>query len=297
MELKTIQYFLRIVDKGSLSKAAESLYLSQPTLSRYLARLEENVGARLFQRKKDSSLELTESGRIYLQAARQIDEIWNHMSMELSALEHSHAHTIRLGYDSDIMLPRIHVVTTIIAKQYPQVKLQLRQLTSEEIQEETIMGNIDIGVASFFDHNDLLVYPRILRCEIDLVVSNIHPLAKYSYHLPGQEAYRAKLSDLDPDTPFLMMRDHRVLRKRVNHYMKEHQFDPYILTTYSRQDMLPQLLQASEKCVCFCPRWNAFPELSYIALDPPFFHERGFCYRKGKTLTPAEAMLIDLLHP
>ena len=246
MELKTIQYFLRIVDKGSLSKAAESLYLSPPTLSRYLARLEENVGARLFQRKKDSSLELTESGRIYLQAARQIDEIWNHMSMELSALEHSHAHTIRLGYDSDIMLPRIHVVTTIIAKQYPQVNLQLRQLTSEEIQEETIMGNIDIGVASFFDHNDLLVYPRILRCEIDLVVSNIHPLAKYSYHLPGQEAYRAKLSDLDPDTPFLMMRDHRVLRKRVNHYMKEHQFDPYILTTYSRQDMLPQLLQASD---------------------------------------------------
>jgi len=71
MELKKIQYFLSIVEEGSLSKAAQSLYLTQPTLSRFLARLEEEAGVQLFRRNKDSSLELTEAGEAYLNAAKK----------------------------------------------------------------------------------------------------------------------------------------------------------------------------------------------------------------------------------
>ena len=56
MALRKIRYFLSIVENGSLSKAAQDLYLTQPTLSRFLAKLEEEVGHELFLRQKDNSL-------------------------------------------------------------------------------------------------------------------------------------------------------------------------------------------------------------------------------------------------
>lgn len=83
MELKKIQYFLKIVETGSLSKAAEQLYLTQPTLSRFLLKLEEEAGTKLFSRGRDNSLSLTAGGLVYLEAARRIDAIWNDMQADL----------------------------------------------------------------------------------------------------------------------------------------------------------------------------------------------------------------------
>ena len=73
MELKKIKYFLRIVEKGGLSKAASSLYLTQPTLSRFLSNLEEELGVKLFVRGHDNSLTLTQAGQIYLEMAKKVE--------------------------------------------------------------------------------------------------------------------------------------------------------------------------------------------------------------------------------
>ena len=66
MELRKISYFLKIVECGSLSKAARSLNLSQPTLSRFLDNLETDVGVKLVTRSKSSSLVLTKAGMDYV---------------------------------------------------------------------------------------------------------------------------------------------------------------------------------------------------------------------------------------
>ena len=83
MKLKKVQYFLKIVEKGSLSKAANSVGLIQPTLTRFLAGLEKEAGTKLFSRGKDNSLTLTTAGLIYLEAARKINVIWNNMLADL----------------------------------------------------------------------------------------------------------------------------------------------------------------------------------------------------------------------
>ena len=74
MELRNITYFLRIVETGSLSKAAESLYLTQPTLSRFLSKLEDELGVTLFRRSKSTALELTEAGQKIAVRARKLQE-------------------------------------------------------------------------------------------------------------------------------------------------------------------------------------------------------------------------------
>ena len=75
MELRKISYFLKIVECGSLSKAAQSLYLTQPSLSRFLDGLEADVGVKLFTRSKSSSLVLTPAENYLIKLLKEVPQI------------------------------------------------------------------------------------------------------------------------------------------------------------------------------------------------------------------------------
>ena len=68
MKFNEFEYFLTIAELGSLSKAAEKLYVSQPSLTQYINRLEDNLGIKLFDRSK-SPINLTPAGELYLKYA------------------------------------------------------------------------------------------------------------------------------------------------------------------------------------------------------------------------------------
>lgn len=88
MDIKILEYIIEIAEKRSISKAAESLYLSQPVLSRHLAKIENELGARLFIRRH-SELELTDAGKIYLNNARAILYTCRQLEEELHAIKAS----------------------------------------------------------------------------------------------------------------------------------------------------------------------------------------------------------------
>ena len=293
MELKKVQYFLQIAQKGSLSKAAQSLYLTQPTLSRYLAKLEEEAGVPFFVRNPDSTLEMTEAGAVYLKTAQQIDELWRAMEAELAS--YKGAQQIRLAIDNDGLHSRVRSCAKVIAQQFPHVQLQTQHMHAGQIQQAVLEGKIDLGLTSFFQLHDQLSYARLKECEVDLVVRKNHPLAERSYQLPGQEELRLQPRNLPADTAYLLMQEGHVLRQSVDRYMAAQGIVPQVPATYFRHDLLGELLAENDTLVSFCPRNNRFDNLAYIALDPPFYHKRGICYRKGRKLTAAEKLLLELL--
>ena len=81
MDMKTAHYFIAIAEEKSISKAAKRLYLSQPTLSSYLRKLESSVGTPLFYR--DKTLSLTPAGEVYIKGVRKIVAINNKMYREI----------------------------------------------------------------------------------------------------------------------------------------------------------------------------------------------------------------------
>lgn len=74
MDIRQLDYFVVIAEEKNISKAAERLYISQSALSQQLAKLEDSLGAQLFNRKH-RTLELTEAGQIYLNSAYHIMHI------------------------------------------------------------------------------------------------------------------------------------------------------------------------------------------------------------------------------
>ena len=87
MDVKQQEYFIAIAEERSISKAAKRLYISQPSLSQYLAKLEDSLNKRLFVREKNGTLTLTDAGTFYYESAREIVKIRDQFLKKLSDLD------------------------------------------------------------------------------------------------------------------------------------------------------------------------------------------------------------------
>ena len=109
MVSKQDETFLAIAQAGSVSKAAQGLYLSQPAVSRSLKRLEEDLGAQLFDREA-VPLRLTQAGERYLRYVRENQERERRLRQDLAQLEREPSGTVRVGLNfwrSSLVLPRV----------------------------------------------------------------------------------------------------------------------------------------------------------------------------------------------
>ena len=97
---KDIDYVIAVAECGSISKAAELLYISQPSLSRYLSNLENELGMALFVRTINGT-ELTEAGNIYVEYAKEIRRLRSTMNDKHRELKRTEAKRIRVGMTLD----------------------------------------------------------------------------------------------------------------------------------------------------------------------------------------------------
>lgn len=283
MELKKIQYFLRIVEKGSLSKAAESLYLTQPTLSRFLAKLEEEAGTRLFDRGRDNSLTLTAAGRHYLETARKIDALWRGLEAELQNVRNE----ILLGVDSDGLFPLLLRSTERLAERYPDCPVKILRMDALEVQRQVAEGTLDLAVTAYLDEDDRLTYLPLTTSEVRLIVSPRNPLAGET------QPVRPEL--LPRHLPFAMICEPTVLRILADRYLAQHGYEPQIRRTYSRHSSAVELIAADDELLGFSPVDYISDRIVSLPLDPPFYYRRGICLRKESSQSAALRCLIGLL--
>lgn len=293
MELRKIQYFLRIVDAGSLSKAAQSLYLTQPTLSRFLEKLEEELGVALFVREKNNALTLTPAGKTYLQTARKIDAQLQKLDTQLQPYRKEEG-TLVFGISGDYLLPFARECAEKVKAQYPELSVSCECDSSPVIQQMVADGSVRIGLCAFLEKDPALSYALCNKTEINLVVAKDHPLAARSYRIPGQEACRISLSQLPGDAGFAMMRGNTVLRRTVETYLARQKYVPDVRQTYSRHGSIARVVGTSQ-LIGFCPADNHSERLAYLALDPPLYYSHGVCWQQRTSLHPAERLLVSLL--
>lgn len=293
MELRKIQYFLKIVEEGSLSKAAQSLYLTQPTLSRFLEKLEDELGVALFIREKNNALTLTPAGKTYLQTARRIDAQLQKLDTQLQPYQKGDG-KLTFGISGDYLLPFARECMEKVNAQYPELRVSCECDSSPQIQQMVAQGTVRIGLCAFLEKDPALAYAPCSKTEIDLVVAKDHPLAELSYRVPGQEDRRICLSQLPEDTGFAMMRGNTVLRRTVEAYLSRQRLTPDVKQTYSHHGSIARVVGTS-RLVGFCPANNHSEQLAYLALDPPLYYVHGVCWQQKTSLHPAERLLVSLL--
>ena len=158
MEFRVLQYFLAVAREQSISGAAESLHLSQPTLSRQLKEMEEELGKQLLIRG-NRRVTLTEEGMILRKRAEEIVELVKKAENEISLSESVIAGDITVGAGETDGIRFLIMAADSLQKEYPMVHFHIVSGDMATVLEDLDRGLIDFGL--IFDEVDTSKYEHI----------------------------------------------------------------------------------------------------------------------------------------
>lgn len=178
MELRVLRYFLAVAEEGNITWAAQLLRISQPTLSRQLKQLEEELGVTLFERGSHT-ITLTEEGRLLRERAQTIVSLADKTEFELKQSDSELSGEIAVGCGEVRGMTLLSQRMAAFREQHPNVRFRVTSTTSDIIQEQIEQGLMDFGLLT--DPVDVSQY-EFLRTGItghwSAMVPGNHPLAE-----------------------------------------------------------------------------------------------------------------------
>ncbi|WP_409966976.1 LysR family transcriptional regulator [Bengtsoniella intestinalis] len=145
MTRKELQGFMAVYEYGSISKAAERLYMAQPSLTRIIKKIEQDTGNELFKRTNDG-LKPTAAGELYRHSAQQMMDIYHQMDQAMSSINAENRGKLTVGttfFLGSIVLP---VILHEFKRTYPNIAITIIEGTSWEIKSEIAKGAVDVGI-------------------------------------------------------------------------------------------------------------------------------------------------------
>ncbi|ASK34011.1 LysR family transcriptional regulator [Alcanivorax sp. N3-2A] len=183
MDTQSLNAFMAVAESGSFSGAAERLFLTQPAVSKRIAQLEQQLGARLFDRI-GRRISLTEAGRALLPRARQVLLELEDMGRVIGNLTSAVGGTLRIGTSHHIGLHRLPPVLRRFSREYPEVKLDIDFIDSEEAWEAVLHGDLELGVVTLPPEPDSRLLSEVIWHDpLVFMAAPEHPLAGRE-HLP-----------------------------------------------------------------------------------------------------------------
>jgi DNA-binding transcriptional LysR family regulator len=178
MDTQALTAFLAVAESGSFSTAAERLFVTQPAVSKRIAQLEQQLGTRLFDRV-GRRIRLTEAGEALLPRARQVLLDLEDMSRAISNLTGTVSGTLRIGTSHHIGLHRLPPVLRRFSREYPDVKLDIHFIDSEEAWEAVLHGDLEMGVVTLPPQPDPRLHSQaVWQDPLVFMAAPEHPLAR-----------------------------------------------------------------------------------------------------------------------
>lgn len=178
MEIRVLKYFLAVAREGSITKAANSLHLTQPTLTRQLQELEKELRQKLLIRGK-YKVSLTPEGIILKKRAEEIIEMVEKTEAEFNSLSEDISTDIYIGSGETDSMKYIAEVMKDIQTNYPKIKFHIYSGNAEDVTEKLDKGLLDFGV--LIQPIDLSKYDSITLPQKDIwgvIMRKDSPLAK-----------------------------------------------------------------------------------------------------------------------
>ena len=204
MDISALQAFLAVAESGSFSRAAEMIYLTQPAISKRIAALERQVGARLFDRI-GRGIRLTEAGETLLIRTRAILKELEDVKRGIANLSGTITGELALATSHHIGLHRLPAALKRFHETYTNVRLNLHFMDSEKACNAVARGDLELAVVTLPPAAAApLKLEKIWDDPLDIVVSRGHPLAKakqvqaamlleYPAILPGPGTYTREI--------------------------------------------------------------------------------------------------------
>ncbi len=178
MELRVLNYFLTVAREGGLTGASEVLHVTQPTMSRQIQELEEELGQKLFIRSTRSMV-LTPEGMLLRKRAEEILEMAERTKAEFSTMGSAIAGDVLIGSGETFALKRVTDLMAQMREDHPNIHFQIYSGNAEDVLERLEKGLLDFGV--LVEPVDVTRYNSLrlpARDTWGLILRRDHPLAQ-----------------------------------------------------------------------------------------------------------------------
>ena len=232
-----------IAQEQSFSKAAQKLFMAQPSLSLMVRTLEEDLGTPLFDRSC-KPIRLTEAGQAYVRAAEQIREIEQDFQDYILRLNNMETGSLRIGSNqllSSLVLPKY---ITQFTQAYPNIRLTLIDANSTSLENAITTGDLDIVIdnsvlpADAFEQHYLTTERLLLAVPAAFAENEACRAYQLSYQdiLDNRHISHKKPVPLETfaETPFILMNRDNDTRKQTSAIFQEADFSPKVLFELDR---------------------------------------------------------------
>lgn len=178
MDIRVLRYFLTVAREESFSRAADALYLSQPTLSRQIREMEEELGVQLLVRT-NRNVRLTQEGQRLRRRAQEIVDLMDKTQEEFACPEGEVAGEIAIGCGETQIMREVAKVAIPLQQQYPGIRFNLYSANADDVSEKLDQGLLDFGL--MFEPFDMRKFDTLVLPFFDnigFLMQDSHPLAK-----------------------------------------------------------------------------------------------------------------------
>lgn len=297
VELKEALYVATVARHGSVTKAAEELLISQPSLSHYIKKTEESLGIKLFERM-NKRLKLTYSGEKYVETAQKILILNRQLEKELYDIENLNTGMITIGVSGTTGRFLLPGALVNFKKNYPNITVNIFESHPDGLEEAIIKAEVDFSIMALPpEFNPCFEYNTIMRREIFIAHYDGRLLDK-SKKQPGSNYPSIDLNYL-AEEKFVLLKKNQRLRQFADQQFKASQFKPnvvmetkYVSTAYA--------LMCNGYGVTIIPEEahdrNNNPNVQLFSFEQNIpYIEFGICHLKDGYLSNAAREFISML--
>lgn len=273
MDLRELHYFIILAEEGNISRAAERLYMTQPSLSHFIQQLETSLHSRLFVRTY-RGIRLTPSGECFLNHAKKMMDEYQSAKSEISDMENLQSGIIRMGISSfrgayifPSILREFHAI-------YPGITVVVTEMDSGSLEEKVLNRDLDMALAALplrhgseFSQVDLCI-----RDEVCLIAAENHPILEKTYRKPNSDKKWIHIKEISNYT-FIFCEKHTALGALARKIFKERAVFPQAYPANVSPILSTGLVRSGTGVAFSCYSWSEFcPDLEFISIepDPPY---------------------------
>ncbi len=289
MDLQYLETILAIAEEGSVSKAAERLFITQPAITHQLLKLEQELGAPLFIRS-GRKLELTEAGEVYVEHARKVAALKREAYARIAEVRAKQQRTLSIGFTPARGIEMFSHIYPRFHARYPDTHVIPREVMTLEMQRMIAEGYLDLGFVSATQaqRDARNSYVVLWEEELSLVIAKTYPL-------------RHQLSEpvdirLLREAPFVLLQRNSTVRIVTDEFFRRADFVPHVLFETHHTPTILTLIQQGV-CCGIIPKYythQADSSLAVYTLDGRPSISTCACFRKNRPLSAQDRCFIEL---
>ena len=305
------KYVYEVYKERSFTKAAQNLYISQPSLSARIKKIEEIIGEPLFDRST-TPLQLTEVGKVYIEAAEEITQIEQRVENYINDLAGLKTGNLAVGASTLFAAYVVPSLITQFNQKFPDVHIQLIEGNTAELEEMLGSNALDFVIDNY--HYDSILYNKELYCEDNILLAVPKHFAvneelgmyQLSYKNIKNKNYLNQKYPAVPlgrfaDLPFIMLTQGNDTRTRGDRLCRNVGFKPNIVLEFNQQSTAYMAsstqLGATFISDILVSQLPAFENLVYYKLDGEEAKRKVFFYYKThKYKTRVMEEFIRMMH-